>query len=109
MNTAPFYFITFDGMVFGRRATGIYEIDCDRMTIEQIARGIVEGQYEDIDRVYEAIPGGTCSDITYDIAEEVFSLVWDQDFGVTSDNLRNWLARHLGDDVLQVTTEREFA
>lgn len=86
--------ITYDMLVFGRRRTGTYELDLDRMTRSQIVSDIVSGQFENVDRVIEYSPAeGTCQDITVDIAQAVYSQIAEQG-DRCPEFLRGWLSEH---------------
>ena len=84
------YIVTFDSIFMGRRHTGTYELDMDRMTVSNIASDIIDGQFPDVKRVYEAIPGESCTDVTEDVAKLVAERCFaDQD--PISWELANWL------------------
>ncbi len=95
--SSPLYIITFDfvGRLDLRRHTGTYEMDLDRMTLANIAGDILDGQYADVRRVYEATPGQDCADVTEDVATLVASLVRSEGRTVTH-SLKSWLHNVLG-------------
>jgi hypothetical protein len=96
----PIYVITYSGpdaRKDGRRSTGTYEIDFDRMLPVILARDIAEGQYAAIDRVYEAIPGGLCTDVTEDFAFDALKIAIENGTEIEGE-FRAWLENHLGCD-----------
>lgn len=68
---SPLYIVTYSTTLNGRRHTGTFEMDMDRMTEANVIDDILTGQFDDVRRIYECIPGGTCSDVTEDIAVKV--------------------------------------
>ncbi len=93
------YIITFStvGHFTGRRMTGTYEMDLDRMTLSNVASDILDGQFPDIRRVYEATPGQDCADVTEDVAELVACAIR-ADHATVSHGLKTWLHSVLGVD-----------
>ena len=90
------YAITFDSQRNGRRHTGTFELDLDRLTERMIASDILAGQYEDVDRVFRFDPEEhTSSDITEDMANAVAQLSYAEDRHPTWE-LRNWIEHHIG-------------
>lgn len=98
---APFYVLTFDDYATcapGNRSTGTYELDFDRMTETMIARDILGGQFENIDRVYLATPDeNLLRDVTEDIAFAVAQLAYAETSHPCAD-IRNWIESHIGCD-----------
>jgi len=97
--TSPLYIITFDfaGRLDLRRHTGTYEMDLDRMTLSNIAQDILDGQFPDVRRVYEATPGQDCADVTEDVALLVATAIR-QDGHTVTHCLKTWLHSVLGVD-----------
>lgn len=96
--TSPtLYIVTFSSMApFTLRThTGTYEMDMDRMTLANIASDVLDGQYPDVRRVYEATPGQDCADVTEDVATLVASMVRHEGRTVTH-ALKTWLHQVLG-------------
>ncbi len=95
--TAPLYIVTFSmlGRVTGRTMTGTYEMDLDRMTLSNVAQDILDGQFPDVRRVYEATPGQDCADVTEEVAMLVASAVRHCGGPITH-TLKTWLHNVLG-------------
>lgn len=94
---APFYVIFFDTKIRGRRSTGCFEIDADRMFYDNIVRDIADGQYEGIDRIYHCTPGGLCEDVTRDTAIEVERLLIDEEGSdYVNRSVAPWIEKHAG-------------
>lgn len=91
------YIVTFSmrGMMDLRRHTGTYEMDMDRMTLANIASDLLDGQFPDVRRVYEATPGQDCADVTEDVATLVASMARREGRAV-SHGLKTWLHSVLG-------------
>lgn len=91
------YIVTFStvGRMTLRTHTGTYEMDMDRMTLANIASDVLDGQYPDVRRIYEATPGQDCADVTEDVATLVASMVRHEGRTVTW-GLKNWLHEVLG-------------
>ncbi len=93
----PLYIVTFSfvGRLDLRRHTGTYEMDMDRMTLANVAQDVLDGQFSDVRRVYEATPGQDCADVTEDVALLVASTVR-QCGGPITHSLKTWLHSVLG-------------
>lgn len=93
------YIITFStvGRFTGGRMTGTYEMDMDRMTLSNIAQDIIDGQFPDVRRVYEATPGQDCADVTEDVALLVATAL-KMDGAELEYGLKTWLHSVLGVD-----------
>lgn len=91
------YIVTFDGFsdFEQRRVTGSYELDMDRMTVSNIVDDISTGQFEDVDKIYECIPGETCRDVTEEIAQAVADR-FHADREPVNYDMQCWLQRVLG-------------
>lgn len=98
MSTTPaLYVVTFEmrGMLDLRRHTGTYEMDMDRMTLSNVASDILDGQFPDVRRVYEATPGQDCADVTEDVALLVATAIR-ADGAAVGHGLKTWLHSVLG-------------
>jgi hypothetical protein len=75
MPDAALYLITYDyfDRRIHRRLEGTY--DLDKHTRQNVAREIAAGYVTGVKRIYECIPGGSCTDITADIARDVVLLM----------------------------------
>lgn len=73
--TAPTFIVTYKGTFHGRRVTGTYEMDFDRMTHSNIVQDIIDGQFSDVDRVFvlemSTATGGIFTDVTDAFAKAV--------------------------------------
>ena len=101
-DTPTIYIITFDTR--GRtqpftlaRHTGTYELDMDRMTLANIAQDVLDGQFPDVRRVYEATPGQDCADVTDDVATLVAAMARREHVAIAH-GVKTWLHQVLGCD-----------
>lgn len=89
------YVITYDtgkSPTFKRR-TGSYELDMDRMTKANVIKDVRDGQFDDVARIYECEVGGQCTDITEDVAREIYFDL-DANCEPCPAFLRAWLDEH---------------
>ena len=92
----PLYLITYDyrDRAIGR-CTGTADLSLNqqsrREVAEQIARGLIPG----VERVFECVPGGRCTDISEDVARDAMGLALQQ-FEPLEGDLLDFLERHLG-------------
>ncbi len=96
--TPTLYVVTFSsrpGMGDLRRHTGTYEMDMDRMTLANIAQDVLDGQFPDVRRVYEATPGQDCAEVTEDVATLVACMARREHVAITH-GLKTWLHEVLG-------------
>lgn len=98
---AHLYLITFSNIIRGRRSTGTYELDMDRMTRSNIADDILSGQFPGVERIIELDQpqgfGGSWSDITEDIAILVRDRIVSEQHTLDYE-MANWPHQVLGTD-----------
>ena len=97
--TGSLFIITYAMPVAGRRRTGSYELDLDRMTTSLIAEDILDGQFGDLDRIYECPDDVPRQDVTEDIARLVRERIRDERRPL-SYAMASWLQNVLGRDSL---------
>src|SRR3954452_21474110 len=92
----PLYLVTYDyrDRAIGR-CTGTADLSLNqqsrREVAEQIARGLIPG----VERVFECVTGGRCTDISEDVARDAMGLALQQ-FEPLEGDLLDFLERHLG-------------
>lgn len=104
---SPLYIITFDSprTMHARRATGSFELDFDRMDERTIVNDILAGQFENIDRVFEArLDERSFSDVTDTIARLCADQA-ERNNRAPQWEILNWIEHH-ADRVLRI---REIA
>lgn len=107
--TGPLYVVTYDTYRRDRRHTGTYELDFDRMTENMLVDDILSGQFEDIDRVFEARPDErSFHDITEDMARAVAQRAY-AETRFPNAEIRNWIETHIGCQKAAQILPREVA
>lgn len=108
MSANPIYLVIYDyrDRAIGR-CTGTADLSLNqqsrREVAEQIARGLIPGA----ERVFECIPGGTCTDISVDVATDALAIAL-RDFEPVDADLLAFVERHLGCEHV-AEARREFA
>src|SRR5262249_45369464 len=95
--TNPLFIVTYVMRLDGRRRTGSYELDLDRMTTSLIADDILDGQFSDLDRIYECPEDVPRQDVTEDVARLVVARLRDERRPL-SYSMASWLQTVLGAD-----------
>ena len=93
--TGSLFIVTYAMQTNGRRRTGSYELDLDRMTASLIVDDILDGQFGDLDRIYECPDDVPRQDITEDMARAVRDRIRDQHRPL-SYAMASWLQNVLG-------------
>ena len=91
------FIVTYAMQTNGRRRTGSYELDLDRMTASLIVDDILDGQFGDLDRIYECPDDVPRQDVTEDMARAVRDRIRDQHRPL-SYAMASWLQNVLGTD-----------
>jgi hypothetical protein len=93
------FIVTYAMHVNGARRTGSYELDLDRMTTSLIVDDIIDGQFVDLDRIYECPKDVPRRDVSEDIARLVASRLRDEHRPL-SYAMASWLQSVMGTDAV---------
>ena len=92
----PLYLVTYDyrDRAIGR-CTGTADISLNKQSRKDVAEEIARGLIPGAERVFECIPGGSCTDISVDIATDAMAIAL-RDFEPVDADLLAFVERHLG-------------
>jgi hypothetical protein len=97
--TGSLFIVTYAMHLNGARRTGSYELDLDRMTTSLIVDDILDGQFVDLDRIYECPEDVPRQDVTEDVARLVTTRLRDEHRPL-SYAMASWLQAVLGADAV---------